>query len=84
MKCAIKHAGCYLSGFNPNVTYIESVRGIQTARHSGSEFYPVFQEEPKWFDPITIKGYMNLLIDYIRYSEKPEGYFAQYEFICKD
>ena len=69
MKIAIKFGGMYLQRFEPNKYYQDSLVGIQTERYSGAEFDPVFSKEEKWFDPITIKGYLNLLIDSDRWSK---------------
>ena len=60
--------GMYLQGFVPNKFYEESLCGIQTERYSGAEFDPVFSEEEKWFDPITARGYLNLLVDSERWE----------------
>lgn len=68
MKISIKLNGMYLHEFTPNERYEESMRGIQTERYSGAEFDPVFSEEENWLDPITARGYLNLLIDSERWG----------------
>lgn len=68
MKISIKLNGMYLHEFTPNERYEESMRGIQTERYSGAEFDSVFSEEEKWLDPITVKGYLSLLAESIRYE----------------
>jgi hypothetical protein len=84
MKCAIDFAGKFLSKFEPNGEYNQSTRAIQSACHTGAEFIPVFQKDPKWFDIITFKGYLELLADYERYCEKHENYYAQYKMIFRE
>jgi len=54
-KYAIKADGKYLKEFIENESYCKSGRSIGYALHAESEFDPVFQEEPKVFDPTTCK-----------------------------
>lgn len=82
--CAIKLGNKYLHSFVPNEHYAESNRAIASDRFTGAEFNPVFSDAPKWFDLITVKGYLDMLVMYERYCEKHDNYYADYNLIFKE
>jgi hypothetical protein len=65
----IKCGSAYLQGFTPNENYAKTVRAIQTGAHLGSEYDPIFDDEPKWMDCITAKGYLQTLMDIMRWDD---------------
>ena len=56
---AIKNGKKYLKGFEANEKYAKTIRAIQTAAHIPSEFTPVWDKEPHWFDRRTAGGYLS-------------------------
>ena len=58
----------YLQRFEPNETYIAQKRAIQSNLHDASEFTSVWSTDPKAFDLITAKGYLQTLCEEMRWK----------------
>lgn len=67
---AVVDGDMFLQRFEPNEHYKTTGRAIQTNLHDQSEFTPIFAYEEKWFDPITLSGYMPILIDSARWDKR--------------
>ena len=62
----------YLQRFEPNETYIANKRAIQSTLHDASEYTSVWSNDPKAFDLITAKGYLQTLCEEMRWSKFEE------------
>ena len=62
----------YLQRFEPNETYVAQKRAIQSTLHDASEFTSVWASDPKAFDLITAKGYLQQLCEEMRWSKFDE------------
>lgn len=62
----------YLQGFESNETYIAQKRAIQSSLHDASEFNSIWSSDPKAFDLITAKGYLNMLCEEMRWGKYDE------------
>lgn len=72
-KVEIIRDGCrYLQRFEPNETYISNKRAIQSNLHDASEFTSVWSNNPKAFDLITAKGYLQMLCEEMRWGKYDE------------
>lgn len=72
-KVEIIRDGCkYLQRFEANENYIASKRAIQSNLHDSSEFTSVWSPDPKAFDLITAKGYLQTLCDEMRWNKFDE------------
>lgn len=68
----VKDGVRYLQRFEPNETYVAQKRSIQSALHDASEFTSVWASDPKSFDLITAKGYLQMLCEEMRWSKFDE------------
>lgn len=59
----------YLQRFDINVTYIAQKRSIQSNLHDASEFTSVWSSDPKAFDLITARGYLQTLCEEMRWGK---------------
>lgn len=72
-KVEIIKDGCrYLQGFEANEKYIAQKRAIQSTLHDASEFTSVWSSDPKAFDLITAKGYLQMLCEEMRWGKFDE------------
>lgn len=62
----------YLQRFEINETYIAQKRAIQSNLHDASEFNSVWSSDPKAFDIITAKGYLQTLCEEMRWGKYDE------------
>lgn len=62
----------YLQRFDINETYIAQKRAIQSNLHDASEFTSVWSSDPKAFDLITARGYLNTLCEEMRWGKYDE------------
>ena len=62
----------YLQGFKPNDSYIAQKRAIQSTLHDASEYDSVWSENPKSYDIITARGYMQMLCEEMRWKKIKE------------
>lgn len=78
---AIMDGDRFFQRLEPNERYSKSVSGIQTDRHSYSEYTPIFGHEEKWMDGRTVTGYLAGLVEF----QKWEGdYYHAYALICRE
>lgn len=63
----------YLQRFEPNETYIAQKRAIQSTLHDASEFTSIWASDPKSFDLITAKGYLQMLCEEMRWGKYSEN-----------
>ena len=68
----IKDGVRYLQRFEANETYTAQKRAIQSNLHDASEFVSVWSTDPKAFDLITAKGYLQTLCDEMRWGKYDE------------
>lgn len=80
-KFAIMDGELFLQRVEPNENYIPVGRAIQTDLHQFNEYRTVFGKEEKWFDPRTLRGYIDILIDEERWSGNDH---KEYVLICKE
>ena len=62
----------YLQRFEPNETYIAQKRAIQSTLHDASEFTSIWSSDPKSFDLITARGYLQMLCEEMRWGNFEE------------
>ena len=62
----------YLQRFEPNETYVEQKRAIQSTLHDASEFTSVWSSDQKAFDLITARGYLQMLCEEMRWGKFDE------------
>lgn len=62
----------YLQRFDINETYIAQKRAIQSNLHDASEFTSVWSSDPKAFDLITARGYLQTLCEEMRWGKYDE------------
>ena len=62
----------YLQRFEPNETYTAQKRAIQSNLHDASEFTSIWSSDPKSFDLITAKGYLQMLCEEMRWGKFDE------------
>ena len=78
---AIMDGDMFLQRLEPNERYAKSVRGIQTDLHTYSEYTPIFVHEENWMDGRTATGYLDGLVEHLRW----EGdYYHAYALICRE
>lgn len=78
---AIMDGDMFFQRLEPNERYAKSVSGIQTDRHSYSEYTPIFGHEEKWFDSRTAISYLDGLVEHLRW----EGdHYHAYALICRE
>lgn len=65
----IRKGSEYLQGFEPNETYVAQKRAIQSTLHDASEYDSVWSENPKSYDLITARGYMQMLCEEMRWKK---------------
>ena len=68
----IKDGVQFLQHFDPNETYVAQKRAVQSNLHDASEYTSVWTNEPKSFDLITAKGYLQILCEEMRWSKFDE------------
>ena len=68
----IKDGVQFLQRFDPNETYVAQKRAVQSNPHDASEYTSVWTSEPKSFDLITARGYLQTLCEEIRWSKFDE------------
>lgn len=72
-KVQIIMDGCrYLQRFEPNETYVAQKRAIQSNLHDASEFTSIWSGDPKSFDLISAKGYLQMLCEEMRWGKFDE------------
>lgn len=76
----IKDGARYLQRFEPNETYVAQKRAIQSNPHDASEFKSIWSSDPKSFDLITAKGYLQTLCEEMRWSKFDEKEIALHFF----
>ena len=62
----------YLQRFDENETYIAQKRAIQSQPHDASEFTSIWSSNPKSFDLITARGYLQMLCEEMRWGKYDE------------
>lgn len=62
----------YLQRFDANETYIAQKRAIQSSPHDASEFTSVWSSDPRAFDLITARGYLQMLCEEMRWRKYDE------------
>lgn len=62
----------YLQRFDINETYIAQKRAIQSNLHDASEFTSIWGSDPKAFDLITARGYLQTLCEEMRWGKYDE------------
>lgn len=62
----------YLQRFEPNEKYVEQKRAIQSNLHDASEFTSIWARDPKSFDLITARGYLQTLCEEMRWGKYDE------------
>ena len=62
----------YLQRFDINETYIAQKRAIQSNLHDASEFTSIWSSDPKAFDLITARGYLQTLCEEMRWGKYDE------------
>lgn len=62
----------YLQRFEANETYIAQKQAIQSTPHDASEFTSIWASDPKSFDLITAKGYLQMLCEEMRWGKFDE------------
>ena len=77
---AIMDGDRFFQRLEPNERYSKSVSGIQTDRHSYSEYTPIFGYDEKWFDNRTVTSYLAGLFEdgRCRYT-RPNDYCSYFE-----
>ena len=65
---AIMDGDMFFQRLEPNERYAKHVSGIQTDRHSYSEYTPIFGYEEKWMDGRTVIGYLAGLVEFQRWE----------------
>lgn len=68
----IKNGTRYLQRFETNETYIAQKRAIQSNRHDASEYTSIWGSDPKAFDLITARGYLQALCEEMRWGRYDE------------
>ena len=81
-KFAIMDGDMFFQRLEPNENYNRNARVIQTNAHSLSEYTPIFGHEPKWFDARTAHGYLDGLVESVRWDK--EIFYKAYALICKE
>lgn len=72
-KVEIIRDGCrYLQRFEVNETYVSQKRAIQSNLHNESEFTSIWGADPKAFDLITARGYLQSLCEEMRWGKYGE------------
>lgn len=77
---AIMDGDMFFQRLDPNERYSKSVSGIQTDRHSYSEYTPIFGYDEKWFDNRTVTSYLAGLVEHLRW----EGSYHTYTLIRRE
>ena len=78
---AIMDGDMFLQKLEPNERYAKTARGIQTDRHSYSEYTPVFGHEERWMDSRTATSYLAGLVEHLRWEG---GHYHAYALICRE
>lgn len=65
---AIMDGDMFFQRLEPNERYAKHVSGIQTDRHSYSEYTPIFGHEEKWMDGRTVISYLAGLVEFQRWE----------------
>lgn len=71
----------FLQRLEPNSKYVQAGRAIQSNLHSYSEYTPIFGHDPNWIDSRTAVGYLNGLVEHLRWEG--DKYHA-YALICRE
>lgn len=71
IEYCVKHGLSYLQGIEPNEQYCKTgVAPTMGAKHSFCEYKTVWEETPKYFEPITLANYIKVIFEENRWETR--------------